>query len=443
MIQSPFPPVSSEINDAFTLIERIDHCLLEGLSSISPAGQQTLSDCQQILAFTPLAPLAAELCNQISSKNPMGIKAIAIIRSALLGTLHDVLLNSLRQTLGRSTDLSRIKPAPQPSHPLSNSVQSFLEEIAWVGFARVTSDMIQSFRPVLEKIMQDPKLYNHGTMLSGLLQEMNSPFVNAYSATQRWADLWSKALVCPMPKPLEPPVCESGTLYILGVSVHIHSQMFGYSAYGILKGSNLRQVRISQTRYRPELLPDSEVWALHKDQAQLIQAISERQVLQIQEMPILTSGVLLWDESKASAVGTFDPLQIAQKTFGIEGLPSISFNLPELDRHPVAIAEPTYLEDYKILPDGDRYVVEKEGQQVRLATERLNAVSEVTIEQLLDSEKLFGILLFDAGEWMLHPMTLETSQGLVYTGQLAGQRLYTHPTLSTLKERASKLLRKA
>jgi hypothetical protein len=122
------------------------------------------------------------------------------------------------------------------------------------------------------------------------------------------------------------------------------------------------------------------------------------------------------------------------------------------DRHPVQLAEPIFLEGYKIQRDDTAILLDwGESGALRVATERISPLSEITQDAIASSTQLFGLLRFDAGSFSVQPLALTVQSGTskpktIFTGQNAVNILKKPPktsTVATLQERASRLLRKS
>src|SRR5262249_23038305 len=174
----------------------------------------------------------------------------------------------------------------------------------------------------------------------------------------------------------------------------------------------------------------------------LLKAVANQQALAVEDATLLPTGDLLLGD-KAKAKGARPLLDTAKKALAAGAavpLPGVA----ALDRHPVQIAEPAFLEGYQANKEGTSLDL-GDGASLRVATERISGISELQSGHLAGSSALFGLLRFDGGAWAVQPLAVAGPKATAFTGSGAAEPPKSgkkKPTLVILKERASRLLRK-
>jgi hypothetical protein len=249
----------------------------------------------------------------------------------------------------------------------------------------------------------------------------------------------------PATDPAGEPV--SGTFFPLGVEYRGHASFAAYLVHGVLEvGGAPRLGRVSLATYKVGALRGREVWRSFPDAYRdLLRALAGSVVVEVKDATLLSAGDLLWDGS-AKVGKSFDLLAKAAGWFapGVESPPAI---LPAaaLDRHPVQLAEPIYLDEYTVT-DGE--VSLTGGPALPLLPAGFAPWAEVTPDEVGRSERMAALLRFDAGRWQVQPLAVGRGgkkAAVVANGQAAWEAVTAKKkkdTLGILKERASRLLRK-
>lgn len=127
-----------------------------------------------------------------------------------------------------------------------------------------------------------------------------------------------------------------------------------------------------------------------------------------------------------------------------------------LDRHPAGIAVPVLVEGYTAEREDDGPLTfTLAGHRLTVDTERVPAASPLTPEAVAASGACLGLLRWDAGEFVLQPLAVETTVRkktvALHAGAWAGgttdklgaraEKAATD-SVAVLRERAGKLLRK-
>jgi hypothetical protein len=426
-------------------IVQMDACSLNGFVGGQRDG---LAALPHIFAGTPLemriqASLDSLARNEFSESSFL---TLAAARVSLQGILHDLLRNHALAALVRTAplDSSGSTPDRRPqSSALFDSTRHWLMELALSGFARLEPGTLFSFLPTLSQLRGFPDACHLSAMLTGFLNEILAMLPIKDSAQiplLRWCDLWSVAMLGAVGLAESPqPSLVSGTLYPLGIELRQHSQAASLVVYGVLVNEDRALfVRQSWSAFKVSAIRGDELWLLFPQAQQVIQSLMQGKALTLTDMPFLPSGDLLWNDANAEAGKKYKPLDIALQYCGQGSSLEVSMT-PGLERHPVQIAEPLAFIDCRI-EDGnvrlkDDVILPLDPYHNTLPTEVLDTATA-----------LFGLLRYNAGQWMMQPLLAGVPKGkFEFAGQDGAELLNKLPktsTVSILKERSSRLLRR-
>ncbi|MEV1173369.1 hypothetical protein AB0J09_33630, partial [Nonomuraea sp. NPDC049784] len=268
---------------------------------------------------------------------------------------------------------------------------------------------------------------------------------------RRWADLWTRALLLSQKgtwNGAAEPV--SGRLLILGADVHEHATVVRVQVHGILEpagGAPSRLVRTSVAAAKVDTISGPSVWRLMSDHSVLMGALAEHLSLEITDMPLLPGGDLLWHDDRAKAGEAADPFATARVQLAAAEAPPTA----PLDRHPVRIAEPVFLEGYTMQGD----TLDLGGNTLPVALDRLPDCGPLTPELVSASSACIGLMRWDGGQWLLQPLavqaTVKKKPVAAHTGDWAmgptdpkvvKAEAKAGDVVAVLRERAGRLLRK-
>jgi hypothetical protein len=460
------------VEQSAALIAQLDACFVVGFSRLGEAQLQALLALVRVTAGSPLATAVSEAVQAIERAEFLDkhFAALACARSALQGAMHDALLDKACAALGRSAppppeDLlsPTIPPAPPHHTVFLESARKFLTRIALAGFSQLEMDPLVQFYLTLDKIQSEPGLIRQAAVLSGFLGELLAAMPIDAKATlpiYRWVDLWTRCMLLAV-KPPAPARSEvvSGELKLLGCDLHHHPSLISACAYGLLfrAGSAPQLVRATVSAYKVDLVQGAEMWRMFDGVAdRLTGALRNRLTLKIDGMTLLKSGDLIWDDARASHGPSYNPIELAMA----HAAPGKELARPAAlaaERHPVLLAEPVALTGYAVKKIGDAAKgkknptaaeliddlgIELGGATLPLTGTRLSAASGLTAEHIEKSQQLLGLLRFDRGRWALQPLAVAVGKGVELAGTPAASIKSKDDTVSILKERASKLLRK-
>jgi hypothetical protein len=446
--------VPDGVRHAGAVIAGLDRCFVVGFGRLGPEQTQALQGLARICSGTPLKDAVAAAVEALTRnefvERHFGVMAAA--RAALQGAQYDALRKQAAAALGRSApESSADGPAaivPEPVRVWQESTRHWLMEIAIAGFGQLEPQTLAPFAATLEQLQAEQLTTRLAALLTGFQQELLNampiaalPEVPAF----RWADLWTRAMIAALRPPSSLVGTKvSGTLSPLGMDLRHHGFFVSADVYGVLeRDKEARLVRVTLSSYKVDVIGGGQTWQCFGASAEpLLKAISEVQALAVSDATLLATGDLLMD-GKAKVKSGWASLDAAQKWLA----PGAAVPLPSvaaLDRHPVQIAEPVYLEPYT--PNKEGTAVDLgEGVSLRVATERISGMSELQSEHVAHSSKMLGLLRFDAGAWAVQPLAVAGPKGSILTGMEAAEPPRTgkkKPTLVILKERASRLLRK-
>lgn len=445
---------------AAELLGRLDEAFETGFGRLSSANLEALASL--VRSFQG-APLAGELEAAIAGLGrseflDRHFAALAAARSAVLGAMYDALLVQASAALERPRpELEKIAAGPAQAPPpkvavLLESARHWLMELAIAGFANLEVGALLPFQATLDAIMAEPSLVRHAALLSGFLGELLTVFPahgKPEIPRQRWADLWSRAMVLSLAPPVAAPTrAVHGEMKIIATDLRQHDNVAQLVAFGVLveSGKPPRIVRTGVAAFKVDVLQGDDLGGLFGEiGGKLLGAIAGGQALKIDGMALTPAGDLVWQEAKAALLPA--KLKLAEEAAAnLAKAPALRPTHEPADRHPALIEELVWL------PGGSYALAGKDGraltvggQAFPLASERVPAFADFNLGDLAGSKGMVAALRFDAGQWSLQPLMIEAAKPptrMVGTSLAAGRGKAKGGNLETLKERAGKLLRK-
>ncbi|GAA4099126.1 hypothetical protein [Nonomuraea soli] len=462
-------------DEALALVDGFDAALEHGLGRLSPEHAAALGALAGAVAATPLGAVAAEAADKLAAgaASDSRLLALAGARAAVLGAVHDALLDGFDTALGRTrapwtptgetppsapspSGSSPSVPLPSASSPSAPSpvnllagCRSWLGELAITGWRGVGHDLVAAADPTIEALLAVPSLRRLAVLVDGLAAELraSSPVATMeHLPVRRWADLWSRAMLLTEPQPAQAGEPVSGRLLLLGVDVHEHGTAVQIQAHGLLETSGeTRLVRTSLAAAKVDTIVGAAVWRLFSAYPVLLSALAKRLTLDITGMTLLPSGDLLWNDDQARGGELANPFTVARVQLATGVAPAV----PPLERHPVRLAEPVLIEGYS----SDGTTVELDGHT--LVVERLSGCGPLTPDLVAASTACLGLLRWDGGRWRLQPLAVQATvkrkpveahsgdwaEGIT-DPKLAKAEARHGDAVAVLKERAGRLLRK-
>jgi hypothetical protein len=268
---------------------------------------------------------------------------------------------------------------------------------------------------------------------------------------RRWADLWTRAMLLSQHGPWHGGGAEqvSGRLLILGADVHEHATVVRVQIHAILErsGAPSRLVRTGVAAAKVDTIVGPTVWRLFAGHPVLLAALAGHRSLEIADMPLLPGGDLVWHDDRARAGEEADPFAIARVQLAAATPPAVT----PLDRHPVRIAEPVFVEGYKT----DGRTIKLGGAELALDLDRLPSAGPLTPALVKASTACIGLVRWDGGQWSLQPLAVQASVKkqpvAAHNGdwalgptdpKVAKAESKNGDVVAVLRERAGRLLRK-
>ncbi|TQS46945.1 hypothetical protein [Cryptosporangium phraense] len=443
--------------EALALIADFDARLVSGLGRLSDDGAAAVTALAAAVSATPLGEAAADAAAKVAagSVSADDLAILAGARSAVLGAVHDALLERADAALGRTrTPWSAASVVGDAPRNLLDGCVSWLRELAITGWRGVDHDVISSGGQVLEAMLAEPRLRRLAVLIDGLAAELRA---SAPIATmddlpaRRWADLWARGMVlCRSSGSVGPGETVSGRLLPLGVEVQEHATAVQVRVHGLLEvrgEAAPRLVRTSVAVAKVDTIVGPAVWRLFDGYPALIAAVTESRAVTVSDLVLRESGDLLWADDRAQVGEPADPFVSAR--LGLAG--AVAPPVPPLDRHPVAIGEPVLVEGYTVVDDG----LELGGVRLAFDLERLPTLGPLTPALVTGSSACIGLLRWDDAVWTLQPLAVQTTVKRKPVTVLGGEWA-SGPTdpkvakavkaagdaVAVLRERASRLLRK-
>ncbi|MFD7864332.1 hypothetical protein [Streptomyces sp. NPDC059783] len=451
------------LDEALAAVDGFDEALVSGLLRPRPDRAAGLAAFAGALAGTPLATRTAEATARTAegSSGEDDYLALAGARTALLGSVHDALTERITEATGRGP-AEATSPAGTGTPPPANllaAARSWLADLARAGWTGLDHDTIAASAPVVSALLPDPSLRRLATLIDGFAAELaaTGPGTAADRVpARRWADLWARAMLLTVPGAVTAPATETvtGRLLPLGVDLHEHPTAVQAQVHAVLEpadGSTPRLVRAAASAPKPDTVVGAGLWQLLRPRMSLLAALGDGLSMDLDAMPVTAEGDLIWSDGHARAGQPADPFVTARVV-----LPTAAdaFTAP-LDRHPVRIAVPVFLEGYTAHQEDDGLVFTVAGQPLAVDTDRVPAAGPLTPEAVAASGACLALLRWDAGAYRLQPLAVEATvrkktvvlHGGAWAGgttDKAGARAEKAATdaVAVLRERAGRLLRK-
>lgn len=443
------------VSAALDVVNGFDSALVNGFARVSEPQSAALAALGGAVAGSPLAEAVSGAVSKVST-GAIGtdeLSALAAARAALLGAVHDALVDRADTALGRNrSEWAGTTDAATPS-PLAVGSRAWLGELAIAGWRGVDHDLVAAADQTVEALLAEPALRRLAVLLDGFTAELGA---SAPIATmdrvpaRRWADLWTRALLLSW-RGTESVASESvsGRLLPLGVDVHEHGTAVQVQVHGVLEtsGAPARQVRVSVAAAKVDTIVGPAVWQLLGAHRQLLTALAEHRALDLTEMPLLATGDLLWDDDRAKAGEAADPFVTAT----VQLPRALASAVAPLDRDPVHIAVPVLFEGYRFR-DG---AIELGDQRIRVELDALPSAGPLTAAGVGGSSVMIGLLRWDAGGWSVRPLAVQRKVKTVLTAfhngdwalgptdpKIAKAQAKSGDAVAVLRERAGRLLRK-
>ncbi|MFD0502469.1 hypothetical protein [Streptomyces chiangmaiensis] len=450
------------LDEAMAAVDAFDRALVGGLLRPQPAEAADLAEFADALAGTPLASGVAEAAEKAvaGAASEDHCVALAAARTALLGSVHDALMDRVDEWTGRSHSEGRapVHVGPQAVNVLA-AARSWLSDLARAGWRGIDHELVSGAAPVVSALLPEPALRRLATLLDGFAAELAASCPGATLEripARRWADLWARATLLTLPGAADVPSTgtATGRLLPLGVDLHEHATAARAQVHAVFEpadGTGPRLVRAGVSVPKPDTVVGAGVWQLMRPHMALLSAVSEGRSMDIADMPITDEGDLIWQDEHARLGEPADVFATARVA-----LPTAraSATAP-LDRHPASIAVPVFLEGYTVQQDDDAVLFSVAGCPVAVDTDRIPAAGPLTADAVAASSACIGLLRWDVGTFGVQPLAVETTvrkravaiQAGAWAGgttDKAGVKAEKGATdaVAVLRERAGRLLRK-
>lgn len=452
------------LDEAFAAVDAFDGALVAGLLRPGAAQAAAVAGLAEAVAGTPLAARVAEAAERAAAgaAGEEHFVALAAARGALLGSVHDALALRIDEAVGRPTPEEEPSPAAAGSEHGANllaAARSWLCDLARSGWRGIDHELVAGAAPVVSAMLPDPELRRRATLLDGFAAELAASCPGATLErvpVRRWADLWSRALLLTVPGSAgeRSDGSVTGRLLPLGIDVQEHATAVQAQVHAVFEpadGGAPRLVRAGVSAPKPDTVVGAGLWQLLRPRMSLLGAVSEGRSMELDAMPVTAEGDLLWDDERARAGEPADPFATARVRLSA----ATAARVAPLDRHPVRIAVPVLLEGYAAHSEEGRLTFDLAGRLLAVDTDRMPAAGPLTPESVAASHACVGLLRWDAGEFLLQPLAVETTVRkktvAVHAGAWAGgttdkagvraEKAATD-AVAVLRERAGRLLRK-
>ncbi|RSN27634.1 hypothetical protein DL990_29400 [Amycolatopsis sp. WAC 01416] len=445
------------LDEALAVVDAFDDVLVAGL--LRPQKIAGLTELAEAVAGSPLASRVAEAAEKTAAgaAGEEHFVSLAAARIAVFGSVHDAVLARLAEATGRRSEEESIRQVSETDMPnLPAAARSWLADLARAGWQGIDHDLISASSQVISALLAEPGLRRLAVLLDGFAAELAASCPGAALErvpVRRWGDLWSRGILLTLPAATPTIGTVTGRLLPLGVELLEHSTAAQAQVHAVFEpedGSTPRLVRASVTVPKPDTIIGAGIWQLLRPHLSLLTAISEGRSMDLAEMPVTAEGDLLWQDRHARLGELADAFSTARVALPKAVTPAVA----PLDRHPVRIAVPVFLEGYGIEGDEDALTFTFAGNHLAVETDRIPAAGPLTPKAVASSSACIGLIRWDGG-FRLQPLAVETTvrkkTTAVHAGAWAGgttdkagvkaEKAATDAA-AVLRERAGRLLRK-
>ncbi|MFG2432180.1 hypothetical protein [Streptomyces sp. NPDC048590] len=451
------------MEEALAAVDAFDEALVAGLLRPQPAGAGGVIPLAEAVAGSPLASVTAEA----SAKAAAGAAgedhfvALAAARTALLGAAHDALLLRAEEATGRSREEPSAPAAGQDAPAnLLTAARAWLCDLARCGWQGLDHEVVSGAAEVVSAMLPEPSLRRLAFLLDGFAAELAASCPGSSMErfpARRWADLWTRGMLLTLPGAAGTPVTGTadGRLLPLGIDLQEHPTAAQAQVHAVLEpadGSAPRLVRAAVSVPKPDTVLGAGVWQLLRPHMSLLAAAGEGRSMELTGMPVTAEGDLIWSDDHARTGEPAEAFATARVALPTATAPVTA----PLDRHPAPIAVPVFLEGYTARADEDGTVTfTVAGADLTVDTDRIPTAGPLTPEAVARSGACIALVRWDAGEFTLQPLAVETmvrkKVTAVHAGawaggttDKAGARAEKAATdaVKVLSERAGRLLRK-
>ncbi|MFC8230143.1 hypothetical protein [Streptomyces sp. NPDC057287] len=451
------------LDEALAAVDAFDRALVAGMLRPQPAGAAGPTRLAEALTGTPLAARVAEAAAKAAAggADEGHFVALAAARTALLGSVHDALLDRVEEAAGRSRG-ERPAPAADGGQAanLLTAARAWLSDLARCGWQGLDHEVVSGAAEVVSAMLPDPSLRRLASLLDGFAAELAASCPGSSTERfplRRWADLWSRGMLLTVPGASATPVVGSidGRLLPLGIDVQEHATAAQAQVHAVFEpadGSSSRLVRASVSVPKPDTVVGAGIWQLLRPHMSLLAAAGEGRSMALTGMPVTAEGDLIWSDEHARPGEPAEVFATARVALPTATAPVTA----PLDRHPARIAVPVFLEGYTARTDDDGVLTfTVAGIDLAVDTDRIPAAGPLTPETVAKSGACVALIRWDAGEFAVQPLAVETTVRKkvtsVHAGAWAGgttdkagvraEKAATDAA-KVLSERAGRLLRK-
>jgi hypothetical protein len=463
------------LGEALDVVARLDRSLVGGLRRPAPAQAAALVTLAESVSGTPLASRVTEAAEKAAAgaADEDHLTVIAAARTALLGAVHDGLLARVDEATGRTRADWIAPPADEAHAPhLRAAARSWLCDLARAGWQGIDHELIAGSAQVISAMLADLRLRRLATLLDGFAAELAASCPGAALERvpeRRWADLWSRAMLLAHPGAQNGlATCArggsgassrrlgtaTGRLLPLGIDLHEHATAVQAQVHAVLEpagGGTARLVRASVSAPKPDTVVGMGAWQLLRPHLSLLAACGDGRSMDLADMPVTGEGDLLWNDQHARPGAPADAFATARATLAGAVTPAVA----PLDRHPVRICEPVFLDGYTAKADDGVVTFTVAGQALPVDAGRLPSAGPLTPALVAASRSCIALLRWDAGAFTVQPLAVETRVRqrtvAVHAGAWAGGTTDTAgvkaeqaaaEAVTVLRERAGRLLRR-
>lgn len=450
MLPTPLRSAPPGFAEASAALTTLDETLLGGLGRLADAQKDALRALARVFDGSPLGPRVSESVNAACSGPPQeaAMIGLAAAREALQGARADALAAQLHTLLDRPAQApptTTTVDAPAEALGLLTNARQWLVELGLAGLGQIEPGAVTAFDASLGELqLVSPAVLRPATLLTGFHQELLTklPLAALTDAPRaRWADLWSRSLLACLPTQPRPTAeaVEGAKLSAFMIEAQHHRNMVSAVIWGVLDhGGQQRVVRATLSGWRVDALAGEEAWwAVLRGFEGALREIGDRRALTVSGS-LCSSGDLIL--TKTAPGQPIDAAQVAAAAMSLKVWPQVA----PTDRHPAQLAVPVFINSAPTRVDGALAVPLGDGQ-VPIHFGRMSPLQGLDAATVAKSDRLWGLVRWDAGEWSFQPLAAQAKGAKTPSGPwegIAAAAKSKSATLAVLSERAGKLLRK-
>ena len=295
---------------ALDVVTGFDTVLVAGLLRPGAAQVGALTALAHAMSGSPLAARVAEAVDKLVAGSAADdyLAALAGARSALLGAVHDALLDRVDEATGRSRAAWPQQAVAEPRANLRAASRSWLSDLAIAGWRGIDHDLVAGSAQAVQALLADVELSpsrrfstaspGNWRLVPRCHDEPHTCASMGGSVVARRASGPAGSPSRPRPRPRRPPAA------VRSRPARALDGRTGSGPRGVRAGRRHARPAHAGERVGAEARHDRRpgIWQLLRPHSGLLAALGEGRAVEIVEMPVTDGGDLLWRDDRARPV---------------------------------------------------------------------------------------------------------------------------------------------